>query len=168
MLEGLVRSIWTARGSAQDAVLPGIVAPDSHVEFVFHLGDPWLTRRSGDSAWTPQPAAFVYAQHQRGLQFQGFGTVDVIAFRTSPVVAAAIFGHPISELWDRAVQLTELVGSDAHMLLERLADWDAADKQAERLFEMLMWKCRTRTMTEVAKALGPSSRFYAWESPLYF
>jgi len=29
--------MWSASGTASEAVLPGVTVPDSHVEFVFHL-----------------------------------------------------------------------------------------------------------------------------------
>jgi len=36
-----VKGMWSVSGAAEEAVLPGVVAPDSHVEFVFHLGQPF-------------------------------------------------------------------------------------------------------------------------------
>ena len=53
----LVKGMWSISGAAEEAVLPGVVAPDSHVEFVFHLGQPWRMRREGETSWLDQPAS---------------------------------------------------------------------------------------------------------------
>jgi AraC-like DNA-binding protein len=176
--QNLVRAVWSAKGTPEEAVLPGIIVPDSHVEIVFHLGTPWRTRRLGQEAWTLQPRAFAYAQHRRCLQFQGSGSVDVIAFRVSPVVATSVFRCSLEEIWDRQVPLDELIGADAHRLLERLdaaqgstrfeildqwlrkrlAEWRAENATAERLFDTLLWRARRTSIADLSKALGPSSR----------
>jgi hypothetical protein len=66
----LVKGMWSISGAAEEAVLPGVVAPDSHVEFVFHLGQPWRMRREGETSWLDQPEAFVYAQSHGALRFE--------------------------------------------------------------------------------------------------
>ena len=35
--KSLVKAMWSASGTASEALLPGVTVPDSHVEFVFHL-----------------------------------------------------------------------------------------------------------------------------------
>ncbi len=174
----IVRAVWAAHGTPEEAVLPGLVAPDSHIEFVFHLGTPWQMQRLGLSEWVHQPSAFVYGQNRRCLRFAGTGTVSVVAFRVSPVVAAVMLGRPLVNLWDRPVPLEDFIGSDAEALLDRLrstaqADrfavlgtwvkdrlngWNSDSESAQRLFYEVFWRRHHGTMPEVAKALGPSSR----------
>ena len=62
----LVKAMWSASGNADEAVLPGVIVPDSHVEFVFHLADPWRMRCANEPGWRPQPSAFVLAQKIAG------------------------------------------------------------------------------------------------------
>jgi hypothetical protein len=47
----LVKAMWSASGNADEAVLPGVIVPDSHVEFVFHLADPWRMRCANEPGW---------------------------------------------------------------------------------------------------------------------
>jgi AraC-like DNA-binding protein len=175
-----VRSMWSLAGAPDDAALPGIVAPDVHVEFVFHLGETWRSQRlhEGPAEWTSQPSAFVYAQHRGALRFEPTGPVSLLAFRVTPVVANRILGRPVGELWDGATSLHSLIGTEASRLLEglhacrpedrfgllrrwiarRLADWNADDAQAHGLFNEVLWRSRIGLIDEVARALGPSSR----------
>lgn len=174
----LVKGMWSASGLAQETVLPGVVAPDSHVEFVFHLGNPWRMQRAGHSKWTTQPKSFVLAQSRGALRFDGEGEVSVIAFRVSPVVASRLLGRPPSDIWNEPIDLAELIGADARDISERLlrapesqrfalltawveqrlGNWGNADWNAQRLFEHVMWRAPTRRLDEVAKDVGWSTR----------
>ena len=109
----LIRAVWAAHGTAEAAVLPGLVAPDSHIEFVFHLGSPWRMKRLGVPEWALQPTAFIYGQNRRCLQFAGTGKVSLVALRVSPVVAATLLGRSLSDLWDQPVPLEDLIGTEA-------------------------------------------------------
>jgi AraC-like DNA-binding protein len=175
---GIIRAMWSAAGPPEAAVLPGIVAPDSHVEFVFHLSDTWRMQRAGRTDWMTQPAAFVYAQHRGGLRFAGTHAVSLVAFRVSPVVASRILNRPLNQLWDAPIALEDLLGAEAFTLLEqlhragtserfvilarwverRLHDWAAEHRAAQRLFERVMWSSPGTTIAELASTLGPSTR----------
>lgn len=175
---GIIRAMWSAAGPAEEAVLPGVVAPDSHVEFVFHLGETWRMQRAGDPGWRAQPAAFVYAQHRGSVRFAGTHAVSLVAFRVSPVVASRILNRTLTHAWDTPIALQELVGAEAFALLEelrnagankrfvilahwierRLRDWDAEHWAAQRLFETVMWSSQATTIAALAAALGPSER----------
>jgi AraC-like DNA-binding protein len=177
-LRSLVRSTWSLAGSAEEATLPGIVVPDAHVEFVFHLADPWRMRRHDDSHWMLQPLAFVYAQQVRSLSFAPTGPASLVAFRVSPVVASRILARPISDLWDAPVDLRDLMGAEADQLLEllrnaapgerfallhqwiarRLDGWGATDWEAQGLYDTMLWHARTGSIAQVAGSLGPSTR----------
>jgi len=70
LLAPLVRSMGSLSGPPEEASLPGIVAPDAHVECVFHLGETWWMERVGHPGWLLQSAAFVCATSRGGLRFQ--------------------------------------------------------------------------------------------------
>ena len=102
--------MWSLAGPAKEAALPGIIAPDAHVEFVFHLGEQWLAQRIGRPGWALQPAAFVYAASHGGLQLQPTGPVCLLAFRLSPVVATRILDREtVERLGCRGLELGALV-----------------------------------------------------------
>ena len=178
LLASVVRSMWSLTGSAEEAALPGIIAPDAHVEFVFHLGEQWLSQRIGQPGWALQPAAFVYAASHGGLQFRPTGAVCLLAFRVSPVVATRILRHSLADLWDVPVALDALIGSEASTLIaslrgspdeersavlrqwiaKRLRGWSADDWSSERLFNTLLWRSRSGSIAQVSRTLGPSQR----------
>jgi len=174
----LVKGMWSVSGAAKDAVLPGVVAPDSHVEFVFHLGQPWRMRREGESSWLRQPEAFVYAQSHGALRFEGEGHVSLIAFRLSPVVAASVLGRSAADIWNEPVALSDLMGTQADALRERLGqappaqrfrileqwverqlgNWDSSDRSTHRLFDHVMWQAPAMDLESLSRQLGWSSR----------
>jgi AraC-like DNA-binding protein len=174
----LVKGMWSVSGAATDAVLPGVVAPDSHVEFVFHLGQPWRMRRAGESSWLRQPKAFVYAQSHGTLRFEGEGHVSLIAFRLSPVVAASVLGRSAADIWNEPVALSDLMGAQADALGEqlsqapptqcfqileqwverRLVNWDSSDWSTHRLFDHVMWHAPAKDLESLSKQLGWSTR----------
>ncbi|MGH8284784.1 MAG: helix-turn-helix domain-containing protein [Steroidobacteraceae bacterium] len=174
----MIRAVWAAHGTAEAAVLPGLVAPDSHIEFIFHLGSPWRMKRLGVPEWAQQPTAFIYGQNRRCLQFAGTGEVSLVALRVSPVVAATLLGRSLSDLWDQPVPLEDLIGTEASELLDRLriaadadrfsilrqwvgkrlSGWDADCRYAQQLFDEVLWRRHHGTMPEIANALGPSGR----------
>jgi hypothetical protein len=119
--KSLVKAMWSASGTGSEAVLAGVIVPDSHVEFVFHLEDTWRMRRVDQQEWRPQPSAFVFAQSHGALRFDADGATSIVAFRVTPVVASAILGRPIRDIWNEPAASRELVGSDADALHECLS-----------------------------------------------
>lgn len=176
--KGMIRAMWSAAGVPEEAVLPGVVAPDSHVEFVFHLGEPWRMQRAGHAEWISQPSAFVYAQHRGSLRFSGTQDVSLAAFRVSPVVASQILHCSLAHSWDAPIALEDLIGADACALLEllrqapqnerlvilarwvelRLHNWNTEHAVAQQLFCAVMWSSQGGTIAALASALGPSER----------
>ena len=116
----LVKAMWSASGPAIDVVLPGVITPDSHVEFVFHLGEPARQMRVDQSHWIEQSRAFVLPMSHGALRLDGAGYTSIIAFRVSPVVAMAIIGRPLDELWNEPVTLRELIGAEADAVHDAL------------------------------------------------
>jgi len=176
--KSLVKAMWSASGTASEAVLPGVTVPDSHVEFVFHLADPWRMCRTDEPGWQPQPRAFVLAQSHGALRFAGEGTTSIAAFRVTPVVACAILGRPVHDIWNEPVALRDLVGTDADALCERLRtatanerfsilevwiegrlkNWSAEHFDLQRLFSRVMWSLPSDGLAGLSKQLGWSDR----------
>jgi AraC-like DNA-binding protein len=174
----LIKALWAASGTAAEAVLPGVVVPDAHVEFVFHLERPWRMRRVDEAGWQTQPQAFVFAQSHGALRFEGDGATSVIAFRAAPVVACSILGRPVTEIWNQPVALRDLVGADADALCEqlssagaaerfsvlagwierRLSSWTAEHFAVQRLFDRVMWSPAGGGLARLSKQLGWSDR----------
>lgn len=174
----LVKAMWSASGAASEAVLPGVTVPDSHIEFVFHLGDPWRMRRTDEQGWKSQPIAFVFAQSHGALRFTGAGTTSIVAFRVTPIVACAILGRPVHDIWNEPVALRDLVGTDADALCERLhiakaheyfsvlevwierrlRHWSAEHFALQRLFTRVMWSPPSSGLASLCRQLGWSDR----------
>jgi AraC-like DNA-binding protein len=176
--KSLVKAMWSASGTGSEAVLPGVIVPDSHVEFVFHLEDTWRMRCVDQQGWRPQPSAFVFAQSHGALRFDADGATSIVAFRVTPVVASAILGCPIHDIWNEPVALRGLVGSDADNLCEslrgctgqarfslleswidrRLANWSGEHFAVQRLFNRVMWSSPAGGIAALSKQLGWSDR----------
>lgn len=174
----LVKTMWSASGTASEAVLPGVTAPDSHVEFVFHLADPWHMRRADQQEWKAQPPAFVLAQSHGALRFAGEGTTSIVAFRVTPVVACALLGRPVHDIWHEPVALRDLLGTDADALSEclytagaherfsilelwierRLRNWSIEHFALQRLFSRVMWSLPSDSIASLSRQLGWSDR----------
>lgn len=176
--KSLVKAMWSASGTGTEAVLPGVIVPDSHVEFVFHLEQTWRMRRVDQQEWGPQPSAFVFAQSHGALRFDTDGATSIVAFRVTPVVASAILGRPIHDIWNEPVALRELVGADADALCEslrscgtherfslleswierRLTNWNSEHFALQRLFSRVMWSSPAGGLARLSKQLGWSDR----------
>jgi AraC-like DNA-binding protein len=174
----LVKAMWAASGDAMDVVLPGVIAPDAHVEFVFHLGNPGRQQRAGESRWRLQPRSFVLPMSHGALRLAGEGYASIIAFRVSPVVALRILGQPLHDIWNEPVPLHHLIGGEADALSEhlatvptgerfellhlwierRLSSWDAAHLRVHQLFDRVMWSAPMDRLPVVARNLGWSER----------
>jgi AraC-like DNA-binding protein len=176
--KSLVNAMWAASGTGSEAVLPGVIVPDSHVEFVFHLEDTWRMQCVGQQQWRSQPSAFVFAQSHGALRFNANGATSIVAFRVTPVVASAILVRPICDIWNEPVALRDLIGSDADALhgslsrcvsherfalLEswierRLANWTSEHFALQRLFSRVMWSSPAGGLAGLSKQLGWSDR----------
>jgi AraC-like DNA-binding protein len=122
--------------------------------------------------------AFVFAQSHGALRFDGDGMTCVVAFRVTPVVACAILGRPMHEVWNEPVALRDLVGADADALCEklhnvaaaerfavleswverRLTNWSAGHFDLQRLFTRVMWSLPSGGLANLSKQLGWSER----------
>lgn len=176
--KSLIKAVWAASGAAAEAVLPGVIAPDAHVEFVFHLERPWRMRRVDESGWRTQPQACVFAQSHGALRFEGHGATSVVAFRAAPLVACSILGRPVSEIWNEPVALRDLIGAEADALCERLSgcaaaerfsvlegwierrlsSWSAEHFEIQRLFDRVMWSLPCGGLARLSQQLGWSER----------
>jgi AraC-like DNA-binding protein len=176
-LGALVSAPWTMSYPNAVATLPGLIAPDAHVEFVFQLGTPCGVRANRSSSGK-LPAAMLYAQRHGMLALEPRGANAMIAFRTTPAVATVILGRPLDDCWDRPIDLADLIGRDTDRLVARLAEaeaaerperieawligrlsrWDADHERSQRLQRALLWRSGGRPVGALADAFGLSER----------
>jgi AraC-like DNA-binding protein len=164
--------------NAEEDELPGIVAPDAHVEFIFQTGSPCGTCVGRGGPFRPSPRAMLYAQRHGTLALAPTGENVMIAFRTAPVVASAIIGRTLADCWDRPVPLADLIGAEADRLVEqiegrpaelqsalleswligRLAPWGAEHERNLRLQRALLWRSAAEPLSALADRIGVTSR----------
>lgn len=168
-LRPLVRSAWTMSYTETTGYLPGLIAPDAHVEFVFNLGSPPDIGLATTPRPRPSPRAMIYAQRLGLLRLQSTGDNAVVAFRVPPAVASAILHRSLADCWDRPVALTDLIGRDGEEVAEkvsrarpsdrgqileawigeRLGDWSSDDARAHAAQNALMsWEGATASAAD--------------------
>ena len=177
-LRRLVGSPWRMAYDASLQTMPGVIAPDAHVEFVFQTGEPCATRAAGAASARSSPRAMIYAQRYGTLTLVPTGANAIVAFRTTPVVASLILGRPLGDCWDRPVDLSELIGREADRLLERLAGtppatqdallsswltarlvtWGPDHERNLKLQRTLLWRSGEERVSALADELGVTAR----------
>lgn len=177
-LQALVRSAWGVSYGAPSDPLPGIIAPDAHVEFVFQTGAPCETLVAGASHTTSSPRAMIFALRRGVLRLKPTGENAIVAFRVAPAVASAILGRPLADCWDRPVALSELIGPEAEDFLDRLAatpfaargglleswltarlaDWGAEHARHLQLQNALFWRSVREPVSALADDIGVTLR----------
>jgi AraC-like DNA-binding protein len=177
-LRALVRSPWRLSYDGAMEALPGVIAPDAHVEFVFQTGSPCATLPAGAFSPQPSPSAMIYAQRHGTLTLRPAGANAIAAFRATPAVASAILRRPLTDCWDRPVALADLIGSEADRLIERIADapagshaalleswlisrltsWGPEDERNLRLQRTLLWRFREESVATLADEIGVTAR----------
>lgn len=176
-LRMLVQSAWAMSYDYADGCLPGLIAPDAQVEFVFQFGSPCATASASSRAARSSPQAMIYAQRRGALRLSSTGGNAIVAFRAAPAVAAAILKTSLASCWDEPVALSDLIGAEAVFLAEmlneadapmraaiienwlhmRLADWASDDEEAKALQDWLMLYS-DGGMTDIAERFGFSVR----------
>lgn len=176
-LAALASAPWTMSYAGAVEALPGLIAPDAHVEFVFQTGAP-CGIRAGHASSDGLPPAMLYAQRHGTLALEPRGANAMIAFRATPAVATFILGRPLDDCWDRPVDLADMIGPAADRLLTRLAeapaaarpalleawllarlsDWDADQERVLDLQRALLWRSGERPVGALAEAYGLTER----------
>jgi len=178
-LRGLVRSAWSVSYSAATPdPLPGVIAPDAHVEFVFQTGSPCEVLTVGAVKAQLSPRAMIFALRRGVLRLRPTGANTIFAFRVPAAVASAILGRSLSDYWDRPVALSALIGGAADefadriaatpipalgVLLEtwltaRLSDWGAEQARHLRLQNALFWRFVREPVSTLADDIGVTTR----------
>lgn len=176
-LRGLIRPPWHMFCDRSLEKLPGVIAPDAHVEFVFQTGSPCSTILGGGPP-QPTPRAMLYAQRHGTLTLAPTGENAILAFRTTPAVASVILDRPLGDCWDRPVALADLIGAEADWLVEQLAAlpvasqaplleswlvsrltrWGAEHEENLRLQRALLWRFRQEPVSTLADRVGVTAR----------
>lgn len=177
-LKPYIRSLWQMDVGPGEEILPGWIAPDGQVEIVFHAGAPTSQRSFGASEWIRQPQAFVLPLRRGALQLAAYGRNCIVALRVDPVVASVLLRRPMGELWDISTPLSDVVGPQAHALLDALAvatpmgrfeiieqwvsrslaDWTCSHDQLKAIHTRLFWRSDGAALSKVTKDLGVTMR----------
>lgn len=176
-LGALVCTAWGASYGSGSDPMPGIIAPDAHVEFLFQTGAPCATLAAEAEA-RPSPRAMIFGLRHGALQLRSTGANSIIGFRVPPAVASVILGRPLAECWDQPVALTDLIGPEARDLLDRIAevplscagtvletwllarlnDWNGDDTRNLELQNTLMWRVGGEPVSALADDVGVTLR----------
>jgi AraC-like DNA-binding protein len=118
-LSDLVRSVWSLDYDALTGSLPGTIAPDGQVEFVFQLGAACAVSNAVNGR-SDTPRAMIFALRHGAMRMEPLGGNRMVAFRVAPAVASVVLRQPLRDLWDRPVALSDLIGAEADRLIDRL------------------------------------------------
>jgi AraC-like DNA-binding protein len=177
-LRGRVGSPWRMAYDASLELLPGVIVPDAHVEFVFQTGAACATRLAEPASIRTSPRAMIYAQRHGALTLTPTGANAIVAFRTTPAVASVLLGRSLADCWDRPIDLADLIGPEADRLLDRLAGaaagaqvavleswllsrlacWGPDHERNLRLQRSLLWRSGGESMSALADDAGTTVR----------
>ncbi|MDQ0462765.1 AraC-like DNA-binding protein [Caulobacter ginsengisoli] len=175
-LAKLAASAWGQSYVGSTGMLPGLIAPDAHVEVILQLGAP-CSVVSGERVIAP-PRAMVYALRHGAVRLKPTGDNTMVAFRLAPVVASAVLRANLADCWDRPVALADLIGPEADRLMDRiadaplewagevleawllarLADWSSDDERQADLQQVLLWDVADQPVAVLADQLGFTAR----------
>ncbi len=178
-LRDLVRSAWSVSYTAATSdPLPGVIAPDAHVEFVFQTGSPCAVLAAGAAEARPSPRAMIFALRRGVLRLRPTGDNTIFAFRVPAAVASVILGRSLNDCWDRPVALSALIGPAADEFVDRIAatpipalgalleswltarltDWGAEQARHLRLQNALFWRFVREPVSALADDIGVTMR----------
>ena len=128
-LAPFVYCVWTFSGGRDDAPQP--IVPDARPELIIHLRAPY--REKGADA--DQPLALFAGQLTRPLILQSRGDVAMVGIRFRPDGSRAFLGAPVDSATDRRVDLADVKGARAAVLVSavrRAGDLREAANEVER------------------------------------
>lgn len=175
-LRELICSAWAQSYGGDVDTLPGLIAPDAHIEVVFQLGAPCAM--AAGEAERVSPRAMVYGLRHGALRLKPTGENAMAAFRMSPAVASVVLRSRLVDCWDHPIALADIIGPEAHDVLERLAaaplpgagavieswllgrltGWDADHERQVQLQSALLWNAGWQRVSAVADGLGFTER----------
>ena len=112
-LAGLVKSIWTARGTKQEFDTPEPIVPDGCIEVIFNLGDHFINGDSGEL----QPTALLAGQMTRPVTAAPTGNVDLLGVRFWTGRGGPALRVPVWQLQDQLIAASNVISG-----IDRLAD----------------------------------------------
>jgi AraC-like DNA-binding protein len=111
-LAGLVKTIWTARGTREEFDTPEPIVPDGCIEVIFNLGDQFINGDSGEL----QPRALLAGQMTRPVMAAPTGNVDLMGVRFWPGRGGAALGTPMWELQNRLIDASAVVDGTGRLV----------------------------------------------------
>src|SRR5580692_4939124 len=117
-LTQFINCVWTFEGDQSVADQP--VVPDGRCELIVHCAQPYHESIANSPVPLRQPPILFAGQVTRPLTLRAFGPVSVVAIRFNPCGAWPFLGTRLSELTDRRVALSALLGEHASDLHSRI------------------------------------------------
>jgi AraC-like DNA-binding protein len=120
-LAPFVKCVWSLESAGRLGPVPRErILPDSCVELVFHVHDPFRSHFA-DGSSALQPRSFVVGQMRRFLEIEPAGRAGFVAVRFYARGAYLFFNRPLSEVAAGVVDLEDLWGARAREWTERMA-----------------------------------------------
>ena len=152
-LEGLVeRYIGYSVTGVQGGIHRGL--PSRHPTFIVGIGEPIDVILQTDRRQTPARYRTVISGFQTTHALIAHGChQEGIAFELTPLGFRTLFGLPVAELWDTTLELSEIAGSAADELWERVqhpAGWDERFAVCDEILGRVPGEIRFRVELENA------------------
>jgi AraC-like DNA-binding protein len=125
--------------------IPGVV-------LILDLGDGWTVHDEGRRVHL---SSFAAGMHDRPSVVEHAGSARCVQVNLTPLGARALLGRPLADLANRVVALEDLLGRDAHELVERLHDAPGRRERFALIDEELLRRA------EAARPLPPDVT-WAW------
>ena len=145
-----VRCIWVFESGASDAFGSPVdelqtIVPDGHPELLLHYGD--LFSEVSNDVTVVQSRALFAGQIAQPLVLQPGATAGVIGVRFRPAGARALLGMSMAENTDCRLDLTQVWGRDAELLLEEVHAAHDADGRARVVERFLIRRLANARLT---------------------
>lgn len=154
-----VQQIWICEvdGPAEGAGCERIM-PDGIVEAVFHYGDPFLSRFSGEGLEL-QPRSFVVSQTHRFLEIQPSGRSGFVSVRFYPWGVRHFLPTPVSAFADQIVGSQDVWGRWIAELEERISAAPTAKDKVQEVERFLLRQLRAHRKEDVRQLIR-----FVWNS----
>lgn len=174
----MLQTIWSFE-TVEASNLPGVIAPDYQVEFVFFIRGQGSVRVYGSGeCWKKQPQAFAFLQTQGCIEVCASRNSKFIAFRTNLATAQLLLGLQVIDFSNQCIDLVGLLGAIVPRLIydlslptrhlvpeyiqnfvrKRLANAQTADLKVISLYDMLLRHGSRTSIGDFASEVGLTKR----------
>jgi AraC-like DNA-binding protein len=132
-----IECFWFAASNEPPANEPERVLPDGCLEWIFHVGTPFL-RLNRAQQWERQPRSFVVGELTRFILLQPTGPVTTMGVRFRPGGAYRFLPLPVHNLTDDFVSTRDIWGRAGELLEEAVIEARSNHERQERVEAFLL------------------------------